>query len=408
MKNKLQWFLSNWVTTIVVIFYLTLVVLLLLAELGVTSLEWIRATDQVLLLLALFFLPFLVLVSPQLIRSVTVKASGQEVHLELGELRHDVALQFDRVERNFSAQVSTAEQALWPLLAGPDVRAHQRLAAKQLIIGSKLDASQVFFAYFLAEWIHYHLPDVTCEPRVPNGGSLKNFADVRFGYIDLYIDFTGTCAQFFSIDHKGKSREQIIAELNRFGDVLGLRWLEPLGATENYCIVIRQEVAEKYRIRTLQDLAIFSNELVFVADPEFLNRRDCYLGLAKAYGLQFKRTETCQITERYAMVAANEADVFVGYETDPELRASDLIVLEDKEEFFPSYDDLPLVRTAALEAIDGLEAVLCQLRDIMTTDDLVEQVFKVRNLAGGGITGRDIAHNFLLQCLARRQPHHER
>jgi hypothetical protein len=32
----------------------------------------------------------------------------------------------------------------------------------------------------------------------------------------------------------------------------------------------------------------------------------------------------------------------------------------------------------------------------------------VRNLAGGGITGRDIAHNFLLQCLARRQPHHER
>jgi len=402
MKNWLQWFMSTWGTALVIIFYLGLIVLLLMAELGVPGMDWLRATNQVLLLLALFFLPFLVLASPHLIRSVTVKSSGQEVHLELGELRRNVELQFSQVERNFSAHVSTAEQALWPLLAGPDVRAPQRLAAKHLIIGSKLDASHVFFAHFLAEWIHHHLPDVTCEPRVPNGGSLKNFADVRFGYIDLYIDFTGTCCQYFSIDHSGKNRSQIVAELNRFGPGLGLKWLDPLGTTENYCIVLRRQIAEKHKIRTLQHLAMFAQYLVFAADPEFLNRRDCFLGLEKTYGLRFKRTETCRITERYTMASSGAADVFVGYETDPELRDADLIVLEDTEGFFPSFDALPVVRTASLEAIEGLEMVLRQLKDIMTTDDLADQVLRVRSLGSSDAVGKEIADKFLQICLKRK------
>ena len=362
---------------VVFLLYVSLLVLLLLSELGV--LEWLRATNQVLILLALLFFPFLLLALTKAISSFTLKLPGQEIQVELFDRVRDIESEVKRVEGDISAQVSTSEQALIPLLTGIDVTSAERRACHRLIIGSKLDESHVVFAHVIGAWLENALPVLVCELRVPNGGSLKNFADLKYQWIDLYVDFTGTCCQFFNIDYQGKSVSEIISSLNVHSAPLSMRWMEPLGCTEDYCVVINSETAESYGIKTLEDLRWISHELVFSGDLEFLNRQDCYLGMVKTYDLKFRHTEPCEIANRYALMDTGEVDLCVGYETDPELRRQNLMVLEDVDGFFPRYVAVPVVSTEALEAIYGLDVALCQLHNLTTTEELMDCVLKIRN-----------------------------
>ena len=66
--------------------------------------------------------------------------------------------------------------------------------------------------------------------------------------------------------------------MNTFGQPIGVRWLTPIGATEGYA-VMQSELAQAENIRTIKDLTRIAGRLVFTADREFLNRRDCYVGL---------------------------------------------------------------------------------------------------------------------------------
>ena len=383
------------VITGVVVAYVMLLLLLLAAELGVPSLAWLRATNQVLILLALLFLPFLFLAASQAVRSISFKISGQELHVELSELRDSVQSDLKRVETTFAGQVSTAEQALWPMLAGNDPFCERRWSERQIIIGSKLDPSQAFFAQFLAVWLERQIPGLRCITRVPNGGSLKNFADVKHRWIDVYIDYTGTSYQYFNIEHRNRSSQQLVAALNEFGERIGVRWLGELGATEGYCLVVRSELAQSENIRTIKDLTRVAGRLVFTADPEFLNRRDCYVGLSAAYDLDFRRVEPCRITARYINLEGGEVDVFVGYETDPELQSPRLTVLQDSDGFFPEYHALPVVSTAALENVPGLREALDKLQGFMTTGDLVQVVQKLHRRGRHPAVVREIAEQFL-------------
>jgi osmoprotectant transport system permease protein len=384
------------VATFVMLVYLTLLLLLLLAELGVPGLGWLRATNQVLILLALIFLPFLFLAASRGLRTISLKISGQELHLELADLRQDVQRDLQAVETRFAGQVSTAEQALWPLLAGTDPTAEQRWKENRIIIGSKLDPSQAFFAHLLSVWLERRVPGLQCEPRVPNGGSLKNFADLRHHWIDVYVEYTGTACQYFNIDHRNKPPEEIRAELNAYGRNLGIRLLNRVGASENYCVVMRRERAEAEGVRTIRDLSRVAGRLVFTADPEFLNRQDGFVGLRSRYDLGFQRVEPCSVTARYAMLESGEADVFIGYETDPELQSPALRVLQDSEGFFPDYHALPAVSAAAAEHVAGLEAALDALHGFVSTADLVEVVQKLRYRGQHPAVVREIAEQFVL------------
>jgi glycine betaine/choline ABC-type transport system substrate-binding protein len=392
------------VITGAVLVYIVLLLLLLLAELGLPGLSWLRATNEVLILLALLFLPFLFLAASPMVRSIGLKISGQELHLELVELRDNVQNEIKGVETRFAAQVSTAEQALWPMLAGDDPSRERRWRDKQIIIGSKLDASQAFLAHFVARQLE-SVQGLTCITWVPNGGSLKNFADLKYHWIDLYIEYTGTACQYFNIDHRDKKPEELIAALNDFGHSIGVQWQSRLGASENYHLVIRSELAEAEGITTIEDLTRIASTLVFTADPEFLNRRDGYVGLRSAYDLDFRRVEPCQVTARYAMLDSGEADVFIGYETDPELPTPKLKVLLDPARFFPDYDAVPVVSTDALQHIPGLQCALDRLRNCISTKELTDVVKILRHRGSHPDVARELARGFLQKKRPADGPH---
>lgn len=389
-------FLTGRTAKILVVIYIAALFILFLAELGTPGLQQLRATNQVLILLALLLLPFIVMGMGQVVRSLTLKISGQELHVELQELKHNVGKEVGRVETNLAAQVSNAEQTLWPMLAGynPDVDKRLGGAKKQLIVGSKLDTSQVFFAALLGQAVEANLQHSVCELRVPNGGSMKNFADLKYRWIDMYIDYTGTCIQYFNIDHKGKSDETIIEELNFYGNRIGIKFLSPLGASEDYCLVMHVKKARELGVTSIRDLKSVAPRMVFTADPEFLNRKDCYLGMKK-YGLDFKAVKPCKITERYGLMESGEADLFVGYETDPELKFGNVVRLQDPDEFFPPYLALPLVHMDTLEKVLGLEQALLKLNNCLTTDELIDVVMELSKTQRHPAIARDLAISYV-------------
>jgi osmoprotectant transport system permease protein len=334
------------------------------------------------------------------VRSISLKISGQELHLELVELRDTVDKDIKGVETRIANQVSTAEQALWPMLAGDDPTCEQRWSERTIIIGSKLDPSQAFFAHFLAVWLERKVPGLRCIARVPNGGSLKNFADLKHGWIDAYIEYTGAASQYFNIDHRGRTPQQILTELNDYGARIGVRFGKRVGASENYALAVTTRLAEEEGLRTIRDLSRVSGRLVFTADPEFLNRRDCYIGLRNTYDLEFRRVEPCRVTQRYALMENGQADVFVAYETDPELQSPALRVLMDSEGFFPDYHAVPAVSMRAAERVPGLDDALDQLGDIMTTPDLVRIVHKLGHRGLHAAVVREIADQYVREKAA--------
>lgn len=373
--NKIQ--LINRITPWLLGFYFIAILLLFLAELGVPILQdYFRATNQVLILLVLLILPVVIMGMSRFIHSLTVKISGQELHLELSELRNDVKAEVTKVESNLGGQISNAEQALWPILAGKNFACAARLQQRHIVIGSKLDPSHLFFGHLLSQCIEKFVDNSRCEIRFPNGGSMKNLADIQNHWIDLYIDSSGTCCQYFNIDHRGKTDLVIQRELNQYGEALGLTWLDPLGASEDYCLVMAPQTAAKFEIESIRDLKLTGSLLTFAGDPEFLNRNDCFLGL-KRYGIEFNSVKPCRILDRYEFLRSGEAEVFVGYETDPQLIAGDVIRLTDPDQFFPRYLAVPLVSTLALEKIPELKDALAKLHNCITTDELIIAVNKL-------------------------------
>ena len=229
--------------------YCFAVLLFFLAELKLFGLDqYLRATNQVLILFALLILPFVIINMPSFIQSLTLRVSDKEFHVQLHELESNFSQSINKVQQ----QVSTSEQSFWPILAGEDVFADERLSGDRpkIIIGSKSDPSQLFFTELLKLAIIHAYPNAHCEIRYPNGDSMHNFAELKYRWIDLYMDYTGTCMQYFNMHHldengSAKSHEVITDELNRYGENIGLTWMPSLGCSEDYCLVVTPALAEE-------------------------------------------------------------------------------------------------------------------------------------------------------------------
>ena len=91
--------------------------------------------------------------------------------------------------------------------------------------------------------------------------------------------------------------------------------------------------------------------------PEFLGRKDGYLGLKEKYGLDI-RTVVISDAVMYKAAFENELDVISGNGTDGRLKAFDLIILRDDKNIFPPYYAAPLVRKEILKKYPELESTI--------------------------------------------------
>ncbi|HZG76824.1 MAG TPA: glycine betaine ABC transporter substrate-binding protein [Paenibacillus sp.] len=233
------------------------------------------------------------------------------------------------------------------------------------------------------------VPDLAASPVVIN--ALKE-DEIQMASI-LYTGeiFNG----YFDIEET-KDRARVMEQAQAgFDEHYGFAWFDGYGFENTYGFTVRSDVAEKYGLETVSDLAEVAGEMRLGVDTTWLERdNDGYGAFQAYYGFEFGETFPMEISLVYEAVANNEVDVVLAYTTDPRLKAFDLTVLKDDKQFFPPYDGSAVVRNDALERHPELKEIIELLVGQISTETMTALNYEV------DINKRDpaeVAEEFLRQ-----------
>jgi len=185
------------------------------------------------------------------------------------------------------------------------------------------------------------------------------------GQIDIYPEYTGT-SLVDVLGYEGEYPSTPEATYQKAKELYAQRdpadtMLTPAQFNNTYGIFVRKDVAEKYALKTLADLAEASPKLAFVIFSEFKNREDSYPNMQKNYPA-FDFGDIVIVNSIggpiYQGVLQGEGDAGVGFTTDGQLASDELVVMEDPKNIWPFYYPAPVVRSDVLENNPKMKGVL--------------------------------------------------
>lgn len=252
----------------------------------------------------------------------------------------------------------------------------------EVTVGSKQFTEQELLGHMTYETLSENT-DLTVNDQIALGGTSTNFEALRNDQIDMYWEYTGTAWATLPPKHDEvitDSQEIYEKVKEEFQEEHSLKFLERAPFNNTYVLVANSEWADEAGVNTLSEFAEYLNEgntdLTVVMNAEFQDRADGWPGLTDHYGLS-EAASNLDIKNvgsglTYQIVGEGEAEVGMGFNTNPKIIKFDLRVLEDDESFFPVYNPAPLVRTEALDANPSIEDPLNAIGPKLTTEKIRE------------------------------------
>ena len=271
--------------------------------------------------------------------------------------------------------------------------AHEENPANTIHIASKAYTEEYITGELLKQVIEAHT-DLNVElTSGVAGGSGTIQSGMESGDFDLYPEYTGVA--WLSILHKNSTyNETQFNELNSYyEDNYNMTWYNKYGFEDTYGIGVTKEVADKYNLTTYSDLAKVSNQLSFGAESDFYAREDGYDAICDAYGMNFKDTMDLDVSLKYDAVKQGQVDVIDIYTTDGRLENSNIVVLEDDKNFYPSYYGGTVINQQTLIDHPEVADALDYLTGNVSTEDMKHMNYEV------DVEGKDpsdVAHDFLV------------
>ena len=227
--------------------------------------------------------------------------------------------------------------AAWPAYRAPE---------SGVVVGSKNFTEQVILGEIVGQALEAEgLPVVR---KLNLGGTFICDRALRSGDIDVYVEYTGTAVSAVfheAVPHDPRRALDRTRELYAEG---GITTFDPFGFNNTFAILVRSRDARAEHIESIEDLGRVSRRWTPGFGYEFLQREDGYPGLLKAYGLTFPTPRAMELSLIYKALADGQVDVVAGDATSALIDALDLTQLADTRRYFPPYDAVPVVRTAAL------------------------------------------------------------
>lgn len=194
---------------------------------------------------------------------------------------------------------------------------------------------------------------------------------------DIYPEYTGT-AWNNVLKKKGIYNESMFLQLqDAYNKDYEFKWIGMYGFNNTYGLAIRKEIADKYNIKTYSDLAKYSKNLVFGAEYDFYEREDGFNDLSKAYGLKFKKNVELDIGLKYKAIKNKDIDVMNIFTTDGQLNTSNIVVLKDDKNFYPSYMCGNVVRKEIIENHPEIKEVLLELNNKIDNKEMSKLNYEV-------------------------------
>lgn len=220
--------------------------------------------------------------------------------------------------------------------------------------------------YILGEMLEMLIEDQTdlqVEITEGVGGGTSNiWPAMKSGEFDLYPEYTGT-AWNMVLKREELYTEDMFSQLEDGYETYDMEWKGMYGFANSYALAVRKEAAQKYDLKKISDLSAVSDQLKFGAEYDFYEREDGYDSLCKTYDLHFQGTSDLDIGLKYQAINAGEIDVMPIFTTDGQYSVSDIVVLDDDKDFYPSYQCGNIVRKEILEEHPELEEIFKNVKE---------------------------------------------
>ena len=233
--------------------------------------------------------------------------------------------------------------------------------------------------------------DVDITYGVGGGTSNIHPAMVK-GDFDMYPEYTGTSWNIV-LKRTEPYTENDFDTLNKaYSDEYKLTWRGMFGFNNTYSIGLRKDLAEKYNIETISDLAKYSNDFVFGAGYDFFERKDAFKSMVEAYKLKFKKHVDMDNGLKYQAIFDKKLDAISVFTTDGQLSDPRIALLKDDLNFYPKYMAGIVVREEVLNKHPELNAVLDKLNNLIDEDTMAKLNNRVE---AGKENPKDVAISFL-------------
>jgi glycine betaine/choline ABC-type transport system substrate-binding protein/ABC-type proline/glycine betaine transport system permease subunit len=250
----------------------------------------------------------------------------------------------------------------------------------KIIIGSKNFNEQLILGNMLAQLIEANT-DIKVERKLNLGGTNIAFNALKSGEIDIYVEYTGTGLVNImnqpSVNDADKAYDLVS---QYFNNNFNITWLKPLGFNNTYTLAVRKDTSDKYNLETFSDLAKVANQLTLGCTIEFSNREDGYTGLKDKYNMNFKNISPVDGGLRYTSLNNDKTDVIDAFSTDGLLKAFNLKVLKDDQNFFPPYYAAPVINNNTLKKHPELRDLVNKLAGKLTDETMRELNYRVDKL----------------------------
>ncbi|HQY98423.1 MAG TPA: ABC transporter substrate-binding protein [Propionicimonas sp.] len=199
---------------------------------------------------------------------------------------------------------------------------------------------------------------------------------LKAGEIDLIPEYTGAFASYLNKDSDTSNEAAALASL-KAALPENLTALEPSSAQDKDSITVTRATADKYSLKTIDDLVPVAGELVLGGPPEWKERAAGIPGLEKTYGLKFKEFKPLDVAGPLTVQALKNGQVQAAnlFTTDPAIKANDFVALEDTKSFFGAQNVIPVLTKA--KATPEVSAALNAVSAKLDTDTLATLVTKV-------------------------------
>lgn len=212
------------------------------------------------------------------------------------------------------------------------------------------------------------------------GGTVTNFEALKSGDIDHYWEYTGTAWATLPPKHDEviTDPEELYTKVkDEFKEEYNIELLQRAPFNNTYVLTAHKDWIQDTGVETLSGLAEYVNngntDFTLVMDAEFAERSDGWPGLTEHYGFA-DAAEQINIKNvgpslGYQIVGQGEADITMGFNTNPKIIKWDLTVLADDKGFFPVYNPAPFVRGDAMEA-GNIEGPLNSIAGALDTETI--------------------------------------
>ncbi|MFG1700275.1 ABC transporter substrate-binding protein [Nonomuraea sp. NPDC049309] len=242
-------------------------------------------------------------------------------------------------------------------------------AGGKAIIGSFDFDESVLLASIYAQALEAKGVQVEEKPRI--GSREVVFDQVKSGGLTIVPEYNGNLLAYIDVKDTSVTTDEVDAALKQKLPP-ELEVLDSSPAEDKDSLSVTKETQDKQGLKTIEDLAKVSKDMVLGAPPEFKKRWESRF--KEVYGLEFKEWKPTGPTTADAL---KDGSIQVGnvFTTDPKMTTNNLVPLEDTKNVFAAQNVIPLLHKASAD--DTIRTTLNGISAKLTTDALLQMMQKI-------------------------------